>query len=360
MKLIHVLKIIIIISFLTNNIHGQGWCSVSDPSFCPGNQFDNGNFETITGNPNSQTSNDINLAIGWSPIWQGTGSLADLFCQGTSPAQFTPPTPLSGNFGGMWISNANEPTVNMWREGMFNQLLIPIPTGSGIYTFTFDVANLQPSNTDSVEIGIYGINYIPPNPLPVTPTGSHYPDNLNLFGPANSVELDVIPVNGAWTNTWSSQTLTFDSSMPGFPAAGITHIMITHSDLKTSGAQRRYMGFDNFCLQCFKYPATSTFSVVIDSPNPANGIDQNDHGYSGIEDNGLFCIAGDSYGYNGQDIFVNVLFASANLNSSMTYDVQQNESARWMNEILIPNGNLPAGGYLYTGLVGDAPIRYSG
>ncbi len=361
MKSTNILKMIVIMLFLTNHIFGQGWCSVPDPSFCPGNQFDNGNFETITGNPNTLPDQDINLAVGWSALWQ-TGSLADLFCEGTSPAGMTSPAPLSGNFAGMWISNTDEQTVATWREGMFNLLLTPIPNGSGIYTFTFDVANLQPSNTASVEIGIYGINYNPTNPLPATPAGSHTPNNLNLFGPANSVELGVIPVNGVWTNTWASQTLTFDSSMSGFPTAGITHIMITHSELQTPTIKRRYMGFDNFCLQCSKAPATSTFSVIIDSPDdPATGIDQNDQGYSGIEDSGggLFCIAGDSYGYNGRDVFVNILDGSASLVSSMTCEAtgDPTESARWMNEILIPNPSVPAGGYLYTGLVGDAPDR---
>ncbi len=349
---------------LANSSFGQ-WCGTPNPDFCPGNQFDNGNFETVTDDPSVLTSNDINLAVGWSEIWQA-GSLADLFCEGTSPGM-TPPTPLSGNFGGMWISNTDELTSATWREGMFNQLLTPIASSSGSYTFGFDVANLQPGNTAGVEIGIYGINYDPSTPLPASPTGSHYPDNSNLFGPANSVELGVIPVTGSWSNTWAPQTLTFNSGMAGFPAAGITHIMITHSELKTTGVQKRYMGFDNFCLQsdCVKQPTTQTFSVIIDSPDPSPSLDRDDRGFSGIEDsNGNeFCIAGESYGYNAQDVFVNKLNAAGNLTTSMICEAPapagaiSNEGARWMNEILIPSANVPNGGYVYTGVVGDSPNR---
>jgi len=188
------------------------WCEVPQQGFCPGNHFTNGDFEIITGDPAPATSDDIDLATGWGPVWQGSGSLADLFCEGTGPIG-TPPTPLTGNYGGMWITNSND-ISNVYREGMFNSLASPIANSSGSYSFSFDVANLTTTTTNPVEIGIYGVFYDPgTTPLPLNPISIHNPTNPNLFGPANTVLLGTVPVTGSWSNTWSSQTVSFNSSM---------------------------------------------------------------------------------------------------------------------------------------------------
>ena len=45
-------------------------CGNPNPNFCPGNFFQNGNFETVTGDPELWFDQDIDLATGWSKIWQ--------------------------------------------------------------------------------------------------------------------------------------------------------------------------------------------------------------------------------------------------------------------------------------------------
>ena len=121
------------------------------------------------------------------------------------------------------------------------------------------------------------------------------------------------------------------------------------------------MGLGQADSLCTKQTLTPTFSVIIDSPDNPNGLDMDDQGYSGIEDSGgnFFCVAGDSYGYNLQDVFVNKLLPDGNLANSMICEAQSplgvisNESARWMNEIMIPSPSAPNGGYVYTGVVGN-------
>ena len=52
----------------------------------------------------------------------------------------------------------------------------------------------------------------------------------------------LLPSNSVW-----NQTVTFDSSMAGFPSSGVTHIIVTKSDEVTGGIA--YVTFDDFCLQ---------------------------------------------------------------------------------------------------------------
>ncbi len=111
-----------------------------------------------------------------------------------------------------------------------------------------------------------------------------------------------------------------------------------------------FLGFSQNVCQ----PVTKTFSLVIDSPTGQPNF--NDQGFSGIEDSqgGLYCIAGETYGFLSQDVFINKVDAAGNIvDSDMCFLNNANppsmEGARWMNEVLIPNQNMPAGGYIYTG-----------
>ncbi len=107
-------------------------------------------------------------------------------------------------------------------------------------------------------------------------------------------------------------------------------------------------------------PVTKTFSLVIDSPTGQPNFD--DQGFSGIEDSqgGLYCIAGETYGFLSQDVFINKVDATGGIvNSDMCFLNNANppsmEGAKWHNEVLIPNQYMPAGGYIYTG-----GINYNG
>ena len=114
---------------------------------------------------------------------------------------------------------------------------------------------------------------------------------------------------------------------------------------------------DNCCnlFDCSKAPSTKTFSVVISTQN---NVDKNERGFNGIEEStGGFCIAGDTYAFRSQDIFVNKLDNAGNLTNSMRcYDSNYNKSALWMNEIK-NNPCAPAGGFIYTGYTRSSPDR---
>ncbi len=211
---------------------------------CPGNYFTNGDFEigTPTGMPET-----INLAQGWFAIW-ATGSLADFYLATTNPLGGQGPCPATGKYASCWISNMND-GFTTYREGMFNQLTTSIHANSGSYTFNFDISNMSGGKP---EIGIYGI-YNPTNGVGLTPTGPHTPSNMNLFGPSNTVLLGTItvPDYAACANGGPMKqnlAITFPTATTGgFPVNGITHILITHSDLVKS--VKAYVGFDNFCLR---------------------------------------------------------------------------------------------------------------
>ena len=133
--------LILVMLFCINTISHAQWCNQPDSSFCPGNYFQNGDFEIVTGNPSAVLDQDINLATGWQPMWSGN-SLADLFCSG-GPATGTSPIPNSNVYAGMWIVNTtgSSTTNPTYREGMYNRLATPIAQTSGVYTFNFDIAN---------------------------------------------------------------------------------------------------------------------------------------------------------------------------------------------------------------------------
>ena len=240
--------------FCINTISHAQWCNQPDSSFCPGNYFQNGDFEIVTSNPNALWHQDINVATGWNPMWGG-GSLADLWCSNGSTVN-THPVPNSNVYAGMWIVNhsVTSSTNPTYREGMYNRLATPIAQNSGVYTFNFDIANSLHSNTNNnlpVEMGIYGV-YNQSNAVATPPGGLNAnPTNLNLWQSNPSVDvvlLDVITTPVPFTNNWTQQTVSFNSA--SLPSNGITHIMITaHDNARPSSYRGQYINFDKFCLQ---------------------------------------------------------------------------------------------------------------
>ncbi len=233
---------LIVLFLMTNTIFAQ--------EFCPGNLFTNGDLEIGTPTAGDQ---DINNADGFSSIW-ATGSLADFYAYNAGP--FLPPLPAEGNYAGLWISN-NPSSSTTYREGLYNELNTPLTSGSGTYSFTFDVACLYGWGT--AELGIYGI-YNPTNAYSATPTSSHSPSNENLFGPANTVLLGTVFLGDSCDRYKTTQTITFDSGAGSFPVGGMTHVLLTPSSDSISGAV--YVGLDNFCMQ-LETPAEDTCALVV-------------------------------------------------------------------------------------------------
>ncbi|BDS14104.1 T9SS type A sorting domain-containing protein [Aureispira anguillae] len=206
---------------------------------CPDNIFINGDLETGTPTGSHQ---DIENANGFSRIW-ATGSWADYYTATTGP--FSPyPAPATGNYASCWIANYNGGGT-VYREGFKASLMYTLPPNTGSYTLTFDMACL--GGWGNSEVAVYGISNSSGAAAP-SPTGAFTPTNMNLYGPANTVLLNTIPISASsCSNNKTLQAVTINTNAAGYPAAGVTHIFITHSDNNTiNGAL--YMGFDNFCL----------------------------------------------------------------------------------------------------------------
>ncbi|HEY4942586.1 MAG TPA: hypothetical protein VII56_14250 [Rhizomicrobium sp.] len=216
-------------------------------AFCTGNRFTNGDFSAVTGDPDAQPDQDINLATGWGALWSGN-SLADLWSQAVAFSGGVVPSPPNGNYSGMWITNGPGTSQSVWREGMFNKLLTPINANSGPYSFTFkttpQIAALY-AGVPSV-IGIYGV-YLGSASLPNAPSDLNVPPNVSLFGSGNTVLLGTVSIPSTQANgPWATQTITFPSS--GFGSlSSIDHVMITKADGFAS--QKRAFAFDDFCMK---------------------------------------------------------------------------------------------------------------
>ena len=219
---------------------------VKDPNNCPASWVVNGHIEDGTPSTSHQ---DIHLATGFDRIWNGSGlSYADYYPATYAPAGYPTPNPASGDYASCWIANyAGGGTT--YREGFQTALTSTIPPNTGMYQLTFDVACL--GGWGNVEIAAYGINN-PSSGYSANPTGAYTPSNIALFGAANTVLLGTVPVNSSnCSSTKTQQTVLIDSDAAGFPAGGMTHFFVTHSD--NSGINgARYIAFDNFCLQSRK------------------------------------------------------------------------------------------------------------
>ena len=219
---------------------------------CPG-FIQNGDFEIVTGDPNASIDQDIDLATHWKPLWK-SGSLADLFNDTTTnygAGCLVGPTPTSGVFAGMWIENNTDTSAGvLYREGMFNELSTTIHQNTGIYTLSFDYANMSEScaSSEAVKVGIYGVYHPIADPLPANPTGLATPSNLDLFGATNTVFLGEVVVTSSTTNNWTTTSFTIDTSLLTVPANGINHVMVTNSHLPFDEYGKMFLGFDNFCL----------------------------------------------------------------------------------------------------------------
>jgi len=226
-------------------------CGKPDQNFCPGNYFTNGNFEQVTGNPTARDSDDINLATGWSALWNRGGGTADLTCNASPHGLRNNPLPDSGFYGGMWIINSTNRTGenSTYREGMYNKLSSIVTKNSGTYSFNFDMANSGSTNSSNpVAIDIYGV-YNPTNSTGSTPLSCYNPSNYNLWASNPSVKvfkLGTITTPVGMTNNWQAQTVTFNSNIITTP--NITHIMITRSEDIVNKWGKMYINFDNFCL----------------------------------------------------------------------------------------------------------------
>jgi len=218
---------------------------------CVGNYITNGYFNTTVQSPDIQVDEDIIAATGWRRVWKKNPPFnvigADLFSSGTS-ALGTPPTPASGNYASMWVTN-NSTDPNQYREAMFNRLHHfikpePIPV---TYILGFKTAKLN-NTAQQVEISIYGVNYddITPAILPLQPTAIATPTNINLFSAAKTLLLGTVIIPAGANNTWVNQNITFTPNAKEFPADGFNYILITRSD--NEGKGMAYCAFDDFCL----------------------------------------------------------------------------------------------------------------
>jgi hypothetical protein len=209
------------------------------------NLIQNGDFESISTNgPPLNTSNNINKAYYWNPIWS-TGNRADLYTWYSTAVGYIP-MPYDGNYASCWIDN--RVTDALYREGMQVKLAdtngpITILPNSGEYNMSFEVASL--SGVGNSEIGVYGV-YNPQGTIVSSPTSSHSPTNLDLFGANNTVLLGTIAVPNVTDGTKQEVVLTFSANASNFPTNGIDHIFITKSSTIMSG--KHYVAFDNFCL----------------------------------------------------------------------------------------------------------------
>jgi len=237
------------------------WCNSPNPQFCPGNLFQNGDFETVTGHPDNVLpfGDDLSLATGWQDMWSswGGGTLSDIFCNPSSNKVGSNPIPNTGVHAGFWLQNKVNDTSNpLYREGIYNKLLSTIAKNSGSYSINFKLSldKLTCQNPGNpVRIGVYGV-YNPNNTIAPKPTNNHIPSNLDIWPNSSGVVVvllgTITPPHPYVTSSlnWVPQTVTFNSSI--LPANGITHIMITADDTfrpSNPGAIMAY--FDEFCVQ---------------------------------------------------------------------------------------------------------------
>lgn len=243
------------VSLFFANIAGAQWCAQPNPNFCPGNRFSNGDFETITGDPQAQTDQDINLASGWGSVFTNGlagASNADLACAGNALCGGTVPMPNTGGvYAGMWIQNSGAGSNANFREQMYNRLVNPIAANTGFYSFTCDLAaSCQNNVNNTIDIAVYGVlnttNALANN----TFTALYTPSDLTLWSATPSVQvvlLGTITTPAGLNQNWQNVSFTFNSNI--LPSGGITHIMITRSPTPSTTFRKKFIMFDNFCMQ---------------------------------------------------------------------------------------------------------------
>jgi hypothetical protein len=221
---------------------------IIDPD-CSLNYMTNGSFNNTSVSPDVHSDEDIIAATGWRRLFQNMIG-GDLYSATTS-AFTAKPSPASGNYAGMWITNRTVASDLGYREGMFNRMHRYIKPGTGAvlssYILSFKTAKLN-NFTNEVEFNVYGVNYddIKPAALPINPIGTFNPANVELFGKANTYLLGTITINAKDSAVWVNQNLTFNSNQPNFPTGGINYILITKSEKQAAGIA--YCAFDDFCL----------------------------------------------------------------------------------------------------------------
>lgn len=234
---------------IVNSIDAQ-FCSSPNSNFCEGNKFTNGNFESITGDPNTEYHRDINLATGWLAPWGNSrDNFADLACPGTPQREHVTiaPSPNSGVYAGMWIINSNNSSEGAtYREGMYNKLVSPISRNTGQYSFTFDIAKGANSTDQPVKIVIYGVHN-PNGIIAPSPSSLFSPSNLDLFGAGNVVKLGTVTTPNSFSQIWVAQNIAFNSN--AWSMNNITHILITSDNELSSQKSKHYINFDNFCMR---------------------------------------------------------------------------------------------------------------
>lgn len=231
----------------------DNFCLDVETDVCAGNYAANGNAEA--GTP-SRAHQDIDNANGFRRIWQ-FGSVADYYAATQGP--FTPPAPADGNYVSCWIANYNGGGTT-YREGFQNELVAPVWANTGQYELSFEMACL--GGWGQSEVAVYGV-YNPNNNFGAQPTGAYTPSNIDLFGATNTVLLGTVPVSAAnCSNNKQAYTINVNSDAVGFPANGITHYFVTHSDRSSGINGALYMGFDNFCWRGLNSGGRPTMRVL--------------------------------------------------------------------------------------------------
>jgi len=218
--------------------------------FCPGSLVQNGDFET--GLPDGSDEN-IGLAANWSPIWpvafsSSTGDFWNTLPPNNANGAFsvlTDPLPASqGNYGGFWCRY--QPSNVVYREGIMNQLFIPIAPNTGQYALTLNVACLTVPFTSQglppllSAYGTSGASTIPGTFPTVTSTA---PTNPNLFSPV-AVQLGTAyPIAANCDENFQPVTFTFNTA--GWTAP-IDRIFFTRDDAPGGGV---YLAVDDVCLK---------------------------------------------------------------------------------------------------------------
>jgi len=181
------------------------------------------------------------MATGWGGIWGTNGSETGEYLINTEGFSFPHPLPFSQNgYGGFWLDKSSNESK---REGIMNQLQVPILGSSGCYSLEFKIACLG----GEFGVPVLQIFGVPVGALPtLLPITQASPLNENLFLPAAiplgeySIDID------SCDNNFMTVTIDFDSN--NLPAGGIDRIFFTRNDLPVTPSRGVYIALDDICL----------------------------------------------------------------------------------------------------------------